>query len=127
MTRRLLPITLTLIFLVLPPALAAAHEQGSAASSDITVSGEVLDLACYVSDGAKGPQHQACAVSCAQAGQPMGLLTAEGKIYILFADHADGSPYDKTKALAGAKAEIKGEPAEKGGLSGLTVHAVKKI
>jgi len=107
--------------------LAAAALPAPAQGGDITVSGEVLDLACYIGQGAKGPDHAKCAQKCAEQGQPIGLLGADGKVYVLFADHADASPYEKAKALAGAKAEIKGELATKDGINGLTVHFAKKI
>ncbi len=105
--------------------IAGAHQ--AAAPSDITVSGEILDLACYIAHGAKGPDHQKCARKCAEQGQPIGLLGSDGRVFILYADHADGSPYDKARTFAGSKVEIKGEPASKDGINGLTVHDVKKL
>lgn len=116
------------VLLVLPPLAAVAARAHSAADpSEVTVSGEVLDVACYVGHGAKGPDHAKCAKKCAEQGQPIGLLGDDGKLYMLFADHADGAPYGQARALAGGKAEIKGELAVRDGINGLTVHAVKKL
>jgi len=96
------------------------------ADAGLTVSGEVVDLACYVGHGAKGPDHQKCAQKCAQMGQPMGLLTADGSLYLLVADHSNPSPYSKARGLAGEQVEIKGEVSEKGGMKALTVDEVRK-
>ena len=115
---------------VLAAILAAALLSSAAApvpaGTDTALSGEVVDLACYIGHGAKGPDHQKCALKCAQMGQPMGLLSSEGKLYLLVADHADADPFNKARNLAGAQVEIRGEPMEKDGVSILTVHDVKK-
>jgi hypothetical protein len=122
-----------LIAILVVVAAALLHDRSitvrahAGAAPDITVGGEILDLACYVAHGARGPDHQKCAQKCAEQGQPIGLLGSDGKVYLLFADHADGSPYDKARTLAGSKVEIKGEPASRDGINGLTVHDVKKL
>ena len=124
--RRKFWIAIVLALALLPLAAVSAH-RALAATGDVTVSGEVLDLACYVGHGAKGPDHAKCAQKCAESGQPVGLMGADGKLYLLFADHADGAPYGQARALAGSKAEIKGELAAKDGINGLTVHAARKL
>lgn len=124
--RRLIPILVVVAMSPLFEASNALRAHGAAAP-DITVGGEILDLACYVAHGGKGPDHQKCARKCAEQGQPIGLLGSDGKVYVLFADHADGSAYGKARALAGSKVEIKGEPAAKDGINGLTVHEVRKL
>jgi hypothetical protein len=48
-----------------------------------SVTGEVLDLACYFDDGASGPAHAECARMCIASGLPVGLKTKDGKIYVL--------------------------------------------
>jgi len=107
------------------PALRA-DEHSHTAGPDVTLKGEIVDLACYIGHGAKGPDHQKCAEKCAQMGQPLGLLTTDGKLYILVADHQDATAFRKAATFAGAQVEVTGEPAEKGGVSALTVHGIKK-
>lgn len=51
----------------------------------VTVEGEVLDLGCYASREAKGPDHQACAARCLKNGNPAGLLDADGRVFTLAA------------------------------------------
>jgi hypothetical protein len=48
-----------------------------------SVTGEVLDLACYYADGASGPSHAACARRCIASGLPVGLKAKDGTIYLL--------------------------------------------
>ena len=106
------------------PANAADKK---AESKDRAVQGEVLDLACYIGHGESGPGHADCAKECAKGGQPMGLLSSDGTVYVLLADHEDAAAFDKTKDLAGKKVEVTGEVSAKGGLKGITVHGVKAL
>jgi len=103
-------------------AALAQHDE-----KQVTVKGEVLDMACYVAMDGHGADHAGCAKKCLQQGQPMGLLAEDGTVYLLFAGHGDTSAYDKAKDFGGQKVEIQGAPAEKGGLKGITVASVKAL
>jgi len=48
-----------------------------------SVTGEVIDMACYFDDGASGPDHAICARMCIASGLPVGLKGKDGKIYVL--------------------------------------------
>src|SRR5713101_3148187 len=91
-----------------PATDPAAEKHGI--SPDITLRGEIVDLACYIGHGAKGPEHQKCAAKCAELGQPLGLLSTDGKLYILVADHQDPSALLRARKLAGEQVEMSGEP-----------------
>jgi hypothetical protein len=98
-----------------------------AEGEEITVKGEVLDLACYLGHGAKGAEHAACAAKCVKGGQPMGLLTADGKVYLLVASHKDAAPFEETKEFAGQEVEIRGNAMARDGISAVEVLNVKKL
>jgi len=119
--------TLALSVLMCAAAVGLFGTARAAESADVTLTGEILDLACYVGHGAKGPEHASCAAKCAEMGQPIGLAGSDGKVYVLVADHADAAPFTKAKSMAGKKVEIKGEVASKDGINALTVHAVKTV
>lgn len=125
MKRLITALALTTLFCLTAGVTLAAEK--STAPADVTLTGEILDLACYIGHGARGTDHAACAVKCAEMGQPVGLAASDGKVYILIADHADSSAFTKAKSMAGKKVEIKGEVAAKDGMNALTVHAVKTI
>ena len=124
MRRTFLALALILVVGTIATAVTAAEK---AAPAGVTVNGEIVDLACYLARGGKGPEHAACAVKCAEMGQPLGLAASDGKVYLLMADHADSSAFTKAKSLAGTKVEIKGQVASRDGMSGLTVLAVKSL
>jgi hypothetical protein len=52
----------------------------SGAASALT--GEPVDLWCYVEAGDRGPAKRQCATMCAKAGNPIALLDAQGNIYL---------------------------------------------
>lgn len=116
------------IALVLAAALLAipvVSASGAGATGKAgTWKGEVLDLACYLGHGKKGASHAACAKTCVKSGQPMGLLTADGKVVLLAADHADEKPFKATQDFAGKNVEIKGTLSESSGISMVTVSEV---
>jgi hypothetical protein len=56
-----------------------------------SVTGEVIDLACYYADGASGPDHAACARMCIASGLPVGLKAKDGTMYVLIGKQAPPS------------------------------------
>ena len=90
-----------------------------------TVTGEVTDVKCYLASGASGPDHAKCAAACLKSGQPMGLLTSDGKLYILGIGK-DKEQYESLKAMAGQQAEVTGKASEKDGMNMLVVEAATK-
>ncbi|HET8716049.1 MAG TPA: hypothetical protein VFM16_09510 [Holophagaceae bacterium] len=64
------------------PANQAWLKKGRA----VTLTGEVVDLSCYLQLGKKGEAHKACGAKCVANGEPAGLLTKDGKVYMLLAE-----------------------------------------
>jgi len=47
-----------------------------------TVKGELVDQACYMKDKKNvGASHKECAETCAKKGEPVAIVTANGKVY----------------------------------------------
>jgi len=126
MNRRFVPAILAVAALLLLPLTALAADK-TAPKEEKTVQGEVLDLGCYLAHDGKGPDHAMCAQMCVKNGQPMGLLSADGTVYILTASHDDSKPFNQAKDFAGQRVEIRGTVGINGGLKGLTVLAVKPL
>jgi hypothetical protein len=106
----------------LAPAVAAPP---AGAQDAITVSGEVVDLACYLSKGSKGKRHKQCAELCAKKGLPIGVLTDGGDVYLLIEDHDDPGPYETAKGLAGERITVSGKKFSKGGVQSVLVADAK--
>ena len=97
------------------------------AQEDISVQGEILDMACYMAKGSKGAGHKACAALCAKKGVPMGVLTDGGEVYLLLDDHNNPDPYESVKKLAGERAEITGKKYNKQGVASIVVGGAKGL
>jgi hypothetical protein len=94
---------------------------------DQTVTGEIVDLACYLSHGVKGAKHATCAKKCLASGSPMGLLTKQGSLFLLVNDHEHEAAYDSAKKLAAELVKVTGDISHKGGLKALIVDKVQKV
>ena len=103
---------------------AGAHLDPSGKAE--TLSGEILDMACYMAHEGKGKKHAKCARSCVAGGASLGLLTKEGKVYLVVGDHENEKPYLEAKALAGANAKITGTVFTRGGLTAIIVSKAEK-
>ena len=64
------------------PSLARAHggEEHGAKGEEKTISGEVVDMACYIDHGAGGEKHAACAKTCISSGLKVGIKAADARL-----------------------------------------------
>jgi hypothetical protein len=54
-----------------------------------TLTGEIVDFSCYLEVGKHGEKHRACGQKCFTNGQPIGLLTEDGNLYMLMEEEHD--------------------------------------
>src|SRR4051794_41884308 len=78
-----LRIGVTVIFIAglacAPLAIAQEHEHGDDAAASKEVTGEVVDMMCYVDHNAIGEKHgQSCGAKCIKSGGPAGVVN-DGK------------------------------------------------
>ena len=96
---------------------ALAHEGHDAAeeAKEVTVTGEVLDMACYIDHGATGEKHADCAKTCIESGLPVGIKGKDGKTYLLIGEH---KPINKELAEHAVKTiTVKGKLATRDGIN----------
>ena len=55
----------------------------------VSVTGEIVDLSCYLQLGKHGEKHKPCGTKCLNSGQPIGLVTQAGMIYMLMEEEHD--------------------------------------
>ena len=55
----------------------------------------------------------------------MGVLTGDGKVYLLIEDHDKKEAYEEAKKHAGEQVTVTGTLSEKDGIKGLLVSDVK--
>jgi hypothetical protein len=98
-----------------PLAIAQEHEHGGDAAASKEVTGEVVDMMCYVDHNAVGEKHgQSCGAKCIRSGGPVGIVR-EGKAYLVVGEHKPIN--DQLADLCGKNVTVKGKLAERGGMA----------
>ncbi len=105
----------------LEAATSEAHKKVLEGGKVTTVTGEVVDVSCYLQLGKRGEAHVACGSKCIANGQPIGVVDADGNLYIVMAEEHHprrdgqvelksvlGPLLAKTVTLTGMMTEMKG-------------------
>ena len=92
--------------------------------ADKTVTGEILDMKCFMTSGERGDGHKDCAAICIKGGQPMGIIDADNKVYLLI-EGKNAAAYEEAKKHAGETITVTGTLSEKNGVQALIVTEVK--
>ena len=110
-------------------SLAAGVDGKPRAGKTMTVVGEIVDMSCYLQLGKHGEKHVACGKKCLANGQPIGLVTAKGDIYLLMEEEHDPRRDGTTTAFRKAATdhlghimEVTGTAAGHMGVRGLFVQ-----
>src|SRR6266513_413621 len=116
---KLMKIAVAAIFIaaltVSPLAIAQGHEHGSDAAASKEVTGEVVDMMCYVDHNAVGEKHgQSCGAKCIKNGGPVGIVS-EGKEYLVVGEHKPIN--DQLAEYCGKNITVKGKVDERGGMA----------
>jgi hypothetical protein len=100
---------------VSPLANAAENEQGGDTAASKEVTGEVVDMMCYVDHNAMGEKHgQSCGAKCIKSGGPVGIVS-DGKAYLVVGEHKPMN--DQLAEYCGKTITLKGKLAERGGIA----------
>jgi hypothetical protein len=98
-----------------PLALAQEHEHGGDAATPKEVTGEVVDMMCYVDHNAVGEKHgQSCGAKCVKNGGPVGIVSG-GKAYLVVGEHKPMN--DQLAEYCGKTVTLKGKMVERGGIA----------
>ena len=103
--------------LYLPVSVARAAETQ-------TITGEVVDLMCYLDHGAKGDKHAGCAETCIKSGGPVGLLTKDNQLYLVIGDHKPMN--DELASHAAKTVTLKGKVVERDGVKMIENAEIEK-
>ena len=91
----------------------------------VTMTGEVIDLHCYMDREAKGPGHKSCAVQCAKAGNPIALLNDKNELFLLMGEKKHQTSNDMLIEKMASVVTVTGTQVKKGGLQVIYVSSVK--
>jgi len=97
-----------------------------AGAQEILVTGEVLDMTCYIASNLSGPEHAECARVCIRNGEPAGIKAQDGKFYLLTGEPGQ-SINAKLADYAAQIVTIKGRKTMRDGFAQLQVEEIQKL
>lgn len=105
------------------------HGKHEKQGKTMTIKGEVVDMACYLGHEAKGKKHRKCAEMCLLGGAPAGVLTDDGKLYLIVDSHSKKSKkaYKQVLKLAAKKVSLKGKLHVRDGIKSIAVEKVRTL
>lgn len=100
-------------------------QSSSNRGTEVTVRGEVVEIACATSKGpdGRGGAHAACALDCARRGDPLGILTTDA-VYQLAGDFA-ANRNAKLLDFVAKQVTVTGTLSEQGGTTQLNVRTIR--
>ena len=113
-------------------SIAAGVDKQPQPGSAITRVGEIVDFSCYIQLGKHGQAHRPCGQKCVLNGQPIGLLTKSGALYMLMPEEhdprRDGGVDAKALAVEhmGHIVTVNGTAARVGGYQAIYVQGLTK-
>ena len=102
------------------------RHQSVVGAQEILVTGEVLDMTCYIANNLSGPDHAECARVCIRNGLPAGIKTQDGKVYLLTGEPGQ-SINAKLADYAAKIVTIKGKQTVRDGFAQLQVEEIRKL
>ena len=95
------------------------------ATDEVTITGELVDVACALKkgEGGKGDAHANCAMACAKRGQAQGIMTSEA-IYTIAGDYTANNNA-KLLDFVAKRVTVTGDVVEKDGQKTITIKSIK--
>ena len=118
---------LIVALLVASPAAGFAHEEhGAGASGAQTLTGEVVDVFCYLSHGKEGlgKGHADCAKKCINSGLPVAIKVGDQLYLASMADHTAAN--QKLADFAAQQVTVRGTVMERDGQHLIAISQVEK-
>src|SRR5438874_12991360 len=116
-----LVISATFVVALIISPLALAHDpaehgkENLSAGAEKTVTGEIVDMMCYIDHNAVGADHgQSCGAKCIKDGGPVGIV-GDGKAYLVVGEHKPMN--DQLAEYCGKTVTLKGKAADRGGIA----------
>ena len=95
-------------------ASTPAHRRVLERARPATITGEVVDASCFLQLGKRGEAHIPCGQKCVRNGQPIGVVTESGRLYLVIPEEhhprRDGEVNirDRFAELMGKRVQISG-------------------
>jgi hypothetical protein len=116
---------IALLASVLLLAFALVADDKKTDAESVTLSGEVVDMHCYITRDAKGAEHAGCSNACISRDVPAGFLAEDGTLYLLV-NEKPVSVKEKVTGKAGKKVKAHGTIVERNGVKALQLASIEE-
>jgi len=109
------------------PMTAATAKSPPQPGVRTTITGEVMDPACFLEAGVKsiGPGHFQCAIDCARSGQTLAIYDrANDRIYFIAGELPGQNPNDPVINFIHQKVDVSGAVYHRSGVYGIVINKV---
>ncbi len=103
---------------------AAGTEHELIGGKKVTLTGNVVDIACYVGSGAHGAKHVACAKACMLNGGAFGIETADGSIVTIMGKGPNDKPNAQIEPFLEEKVTVTGMEFTGHGITGIRIDTI---
>jgi len=105
--------------------LSGVAVAGQPKGEPITVTGEAVDMWCYLEAGDRGAAKKACATACAKAGNPIGVLDSSGHLYVAAGLKSHQPAHALLLNNMNEEVTVTGTLVKKGGVDMIYIESVK--
>lgn len=96
--------------------------------TSVEIRGEVVELGCYLRDGARGEGHRACAMACIKNGGQLALVQDEtGTLYPFAGATPASDPNAAARQHVAAHVVVRGQVFERNGGRVLVVEELTRL
>jgi len=124
----LVALTLGSVAVADEPSMAGGHMMSGShmmsPGKNVTLTGNVVDLSCYVGSGLHGTGHAACAKACLLKGQPFGIQTSDGNIVTILGSGPNDNPNAKVLPFVERKVTVTGTEFSGHGITGIRIDTI---
>jgi hypothetical protein len=127
-TKKILTAVILIITVIIGYQFSTAAKEKLNPVPSETITGEVIDLSCYLANGqdGRGPEHKECAIMCAKAGSALAILTQSGVIYFPVSPMGKNNN-GKLLDFVGDNVKVTGTVVSQSGINGIKIESVKKL
>ena len=105
-----------------------APKAGARGGTPMTITGEVMDPACFLEAGPKsiGPGHFQCAIDCAKSGQTLAIYDRPNdRIYFIAGELPGKNPNDPVMQYIHKLVDVTGSVYHRSGVYGIVITKVE--
>jgi len=127
-TRKTLAASILIIAVIAAYQFGIKTEAKESCDNLETITGEVIDLSCYLGNGqeGRGPEHKDCAIMCAKVGSALAILTESGVIYFPVSPMGKNNN-EKLLDYVADNVEVTGTVVIQSGINGIKIQSIRRL